>query len=219
MFTGWPPDATEFLTEISVDNTSGFWARHRHRHDAAVSGPTRALAAELEPAFGPLRVLRPYRNRRFSPAAPPYRTDTGIVGDRRGVVLSAAALTVTVGVWMFDGGQLRRYRAGVCESPPAVPDGFVLDTDRALTGLPRGFRPDHPHLGWLRLRGLQVTRAWPVGPWLGTDEPLSRVRAAWEEAAPLLRWLDHHVGPADPVAPRPPQVADHGPEPAGHPAG
>ena len=83
MFTGWPPDATEFLTEISDDNTPGFWARHRHRHDAAVSGPTRALAAELEPAFGP----------------------------------------------------------------------------------------------------------------------------------------DHHVGPADPVAPRPPQVADHGPEPAGCPAG
>lgn len=203
MFTGWPLDATAFLTEITADNTPAFWAAHRHRHDAAVAAPTRALAAELEAEFGPLRVLRPYRNRRFSPDAPPYRTDCGVVGAGRGLVLSAAALTVTAGVWMFDGGQLRRYRAGVCDGPPVVPDGFTLDHDRALTGLPRGFRSDHPQLGWLRQRGLQVTRSWPVGEWISTPEPLERVRAAWREAAPLLDWLDAHVGPADPTQPRP----------------
>ncbi|MGH8964422.1 MAG: DUF2461 family protein, partial [Actinomycetes bacterium] len=76
-FHGWPADATAFLAEISDDNTREFWTAHGHRHAAAVHAPMRALAAELEPEFGPIRVPRPYRNRRFRPDVPPYRTDTG----------------------------------------------------------------------------------------------------------------------------------------------
>jgi hypothetical protein len=57
----------------------------------------RALAEELAPEFGPVRVFRPYRNRRVRPDAPRYRTDTG--GTARdgalGVVLTPGALTAT----------------------------------------------------------------------------------------------------------------------------
>ncbi|WP_300010512.1 DUF2461 family protein [Pseudonocardia sp.] len=205
MFTGWTPDAAAFLAELADHNTREFFDAHRHRHTAALLGPTRELAAELEPEFGPVRVFRPYRNRRFRPDAPPYRTDTG--GTARGgalaVVLTAAGLTTTAGIWLFDAGQLRRYRAAVDDGLARLLDPLDVDTGRRLAGRPRGVPADHPQLDLLRLRGLQVGCSWPGGEWLGTREPLDRVRAAWRAAGPLLEWLDAHVGPADPVPPRP----------------
>ncbi len=212
MFTGWPSDATAFLTEIDADNTREFWEAHGHRHATAVQGPMRALAAELEPEFGPVRVLRAHRNRRFRPTAPPYRTDTGGVGSSPGgaaltVVLSATSLTTAVGHWMFDPGQLRRYRVAVLEAAgeqlPALLDGHCVDRRRSLRGAPRGFRGDHVRIDLLKLLGLQVTTTRAAGPWLATAEPLEWVRAAWRAATPLVSWLDTHVGPADPVPPRP----------------
>jgi uncharacterized protein (DUF2461 family) len=211
-FAGWPADATAFLAEIEADNTREFWELHGHRHAATVHAPMRALAAELEPEFGPVRVFRAYRNRRFRPDAPPYRTDTGGVAHSPGgavlaVVLSATALSATVGHWAFDSGQLRRFRTAV-DGPAGVElvgllGGHLVDRRRSLRGTPRGFRGDHPHIDLLRLRGLQVVTSWPAGEWLATREPLERVRAAWRAAAPVVVWLDEHVGPADPVPPRP----------------
>lgn len=212
MFT---TDATAFLAEIADDNTREFFLAHRDRYEREVHAPMRALAAALEVEFGPVRVLRPHRNRRFRPDAPPYRVDTGATarGDTLGVVLSASALTVTAGCRLFDPGQLRRYRAAVDDELARLLGGAETDTTRRLTGRPRGVPADHPHLDLLRLRGLQVVGAWPVGDWLGTREPLHRVRAAWREARPLLDWLDVHVGPADPVPARPrpaPRSRDRG---------
>jgi hypothetical protein len=214
MFTGWTPDATAFLAEIADANTRDFFAAHRDRHAAVVLAPMCALAAELEAEFGPVRVFRPHRNRRFRPDAPPYRTDTG--GTARGgtlaMVLTAGALTVTAGNWLFDVGQLRRYRAAVGDGLARLLEPLELDTGRSLTGRPRGIAADHPHLDLLRLRGVQVGRSWPAGEWLGTREPLERVRVAWREVGPLLEWLDEHVGPADPVPPRPRPVAPPTPD-------
>jgi uncharacterized protein (DUF2461 family) len=211
-FTGWPSDATAFLAEIEADNTREFWEENGHRHAAAVQAPMRALAVELEPEFGPIRVLRAHRNRRFRPAAPPYRTDTGGVarspnGAALTVVLSATALTTAAGHWMFDTGQLRRYRVALLETPgeelPALLAGHLVDRGRSLRGAPRGFKGDHPRIDLLRLLGLQVVTSRPVGAWLSTSEPLERVRTAWRAAAPVVAWLDSHVGPADPAPPRP----------------
>ncbi len=212
MFTGWPCDATAFLAEIEADNTREFWEANGHRHAAAVQAPMRALAGELEPEFGPIRVLRAHRNRRFRPAAPPYRTDTGGVAGSPGgaaltVVLSATALTTTAGHWAFDPGQLRRYRAAVLEAPgeelPGLLTGHQVDRRRSLRGMPRGFKGEHPRMDLLKLLGLQVVTTRPAGPWLSTSEPLEWVRAAWRSAAAVVEWLDTHVGPADPVPSRP----------------
>jgi uncharacterized protein (DUF2461 family) len=212
MFTGWPSDATAFLAEIEADNTREFWEANGHRHATAVQGPMRALAAELEPEFGPIRVLRAYRNRRFRPSSLPYRTDTGGVASSPGgsaltVVLSASALTTAVGHWTFDSGQLRSYRVAVLEAPgdqlEGLLAGYQVDRRRSLRGVPRGFKGDHPRIDLLKLIGLQVVTTRPAGAWLSTREPLEWVRAAWRAAGPVVTWLDTHVGPADPVPPRP----------------
>lgn len=212
---GWPAEAPTLLASLAADNTHEFWQTHRVRLAEAVLAPTRAIAAALAVDFGPVRVLRPHVNRRFRPDAAPYRTDTGGVaatprGSERGFVLSAATLSVTAGRWMFDPGQLRRFRAAVdgaagaeLERLVAALDGGTIDRRRALLGAPRGWDPHHPRIELLRLRGLQVTRAWDVGPWLAGGLPFSRIRDAWRAAGPLVAWLDEHVGPADLTTPTP----------------
>ena len=224
-FTGWPPDGPAFLTEIAADNTTEFWAIHRERHTRSVHAPMRALTDELEPEFGPLRVFRPHVNRRFRPEAPPYRTDIGAVARSPGgvvlaVVLSGSVLTASAGHWMFDAGQLRRFRFAVDGGPGVELEslltdlgGLELDTTRRLVGRPRGCPADHPRIELLRHRGLQVQRVWPVGAWLATSEPLHRVREAWRAAEPLVRWLDSHVGAPDARPPRPRPVAAEGSDP------
>jgi Conserved hypothetical protein (DUF2461) len=225
-FDGWPVEAPALLAEIAADNRAERWPALRERHAALVRGPTLALATELAQEFGPVRVFRPHVTRRFRPDAPPLRVDTGGVarspgGCAMGVVLSAAALTVTVGHWRFDRNQRTRYRAAVDavvsgdELAALVArlegDGFPADPEGELRATPRGWRPEHPRIGLARRNGLQVVRRWELGPWVATREPLERVRAAWRAAAPLARWLDTHVGPAADTQRGPAAAAQVGP--------
>ncbi|MGI5128729.1 DUF2461 family protein [Pseudonocardia sp. CA-107938] len=207
VFTGWPADAVAFLSELEADNTAEFWAAQRHRYDTAVRPPTSALAAALGAEFGPVRVFRPYRNRRFRPDVPPYRTDTGGVastagGTDRGFVLSGSGLAVTVGRYAFTGPALRAYRAAVAGDAggelatalaAAAAGGLSLLPAPSAARTPLGYPADHPRVALLRLRALQVGHTWAVGPWLSTHEPLARVAGAWRAAAPLVAWLDAHV--------------------------
>jgi uncharacterized protein (DUF2461 family) len=206
-FSGWPTDALAFLREIDADNTAAFWAAQRHRYDTCVRPPTVTLAAALGAEFGEVRVFRPYRNRRFRPDIPPYRTDTGGVfrtagGTDLGFVLSGSGLAVTIGRFAFSGGALRAYREAV-----AAPEGAALVRSLATAGaaglelgtlptaarVPRGYPADHARGALLRLRALQVGVIWAAGPWLATHEPLARIAGAWRTAAPLIAWLDTNV--------------------------
>jgi uncharacterized protein (DUF2461 family) len=203
-FTGWPTDALAFLREIDADNTAAFWAAQRHRYDTCVRPPTVTLAAALGAEFGEVRVFRPYRNRRFRPDIPPYRTDIGGVfrtagGTELAFVLSGNGLTVTAGRYALTGAILRGYREAV-----AGPPGEALVRALATAGaarlelasvptaarVPRGYPADHPRSALLRLRALRVEVTWAAGPWLATHEPLARIAGSWRAAAPLAAWLD-----------------------------
>ena len=208
-FRGWPVDALAFLGELEQDNTRAFWTANVHRYRAAVLEPTRADPNSSVSWAASARVFRPHVDRRFRPQVDPYRTDTGVTAARpagtpHALVLSTGGLAVQVGHQIFDAAQLRRYRAAV--DGPAGEDlvevlarlhgvGLSPDDVPALVERPRGCPRDHPRLPLMRLRALHVDRRWPAGDWLGTDEPLERVRAAWRAAHPLADWLDRHVGP------------------------
>jgi hypothetical protein len=40
-------------------------------------------------------------------------------------------------------------------------------------------------------------KVWPAASWLGTAAAKKRVVDVFHAAAPLLSWLDDHVGPAE----------------------
>ena len=212
VFTGWPADAMAFLAAIAADNTAEFWDANRHRYTASVLPPMQEMAAALLPEFGAMRIFRPYRNRRFRPETDRYRTDAGGAltsegGTEFSMLLSASALSVRIGHYLFDQLQLRRYREAVMGEPGNRLVTMLAELDAAglglgdvpmLAGRPRGCPADHVRLPLLRLRALHVVRSWPAGEWLGTPEPLARVAGAWRMARPLADWLDEHVGPSAP---------------------
>lgn len=80
-FHGWPGDAIEFFRGLEANNTKDYWQRHLDVYERVVRRPMAELLTELEPDFGPGRVLRPYRDVRFSlapvPARPVARNEQG----------------------------------------------------------------------------------------------------------------------------------------------
>ena len=64
--------------------------------------------------------------------------------------------------------------------------------DRVKTA-PRGYDTDHPRIELLQLKGITMSKAWPVGGWLGTRTAKHRVVATLEAARPLNAWIEQHV--------------------------
>jgi hypothetical protein len=64
-----------------------------------------------------------------------------------------------------------------------------------LKSAPRGYPKDHPRIGLLRYKQLIVGAQLPAGD-LSRDDALAHVGGAWRAAAPVLAWLDEHVGPS-----------------------
>jgi hypothetical protein len=58
---------------------------------------------------------------------------------------------------------------------------------------PRGYDKDHPRIELLKLKGITMSKAWPVGGWLGTRKAKDRIVATLEAARPLNDWLAQHV--------------------------
>jgi uncharacterized protein (DUF2461 family) len=66
-----------------------------------------------------------------------------------------------------------------------------------LKSAPRGYPKDHTRIELLRHKGLVAMKAWPVAGWLGTAGAKKRVVDLFHATAPLLAWLEVHVGPSE----------------------
>ena len=109
---------------------------------------------ELEPRFGPGRILRPYRDVRFSKDKSPYRTSHGaMIGDVY-VQVSARGLGTGGGNYHLAPDQLERYRAAVAADDTggelvrriAAIEAAGIDVAGAdaLKTAPRGYRRPSP---------------------------------------------------------------------------
>ncbi|CAB4835403.1 unannotated protein [freshwater metagenome] len=49
----------------------------------------------------------------------------------------------------------------------------------------------------LRRKGLIAGRQFAPAKWLTTRTALDRITDSWRTCAPLLDWLDRHVGPSE----------------------
>src|SRR5579863_8431980 len=109
-FTGWPAEALEFYEGLAADNSKSYWTAHKATYDQAVYAPMAALLAELESEFGAGRILRPYRDLRFSADKTPYKT--AIAASLAGggyIQLSARGLGVGSGMYHMAADQVERY--------------------------------------------------------------------------------------------------------------
>jgi len=203
-FTGWPVEAVEFYEGLEDDNSRAYWHAHKTVYEQSVKGPMQALLAELEHDFGPGRIFRPNRDVRFSNDKSPYKLNCAAELTGGYVSISADELFVGSGLYMPSPEQLKRLRAAIdVDRTGAELERIVAALRKAkydvgahetLKTAPRGYAKDHPRIELLQLKGIVMSKSWPVGSWLGTKKAKDRVVATLDAARPLNAWLAEHVG-------------------------
>ena len=173
----------------------------------SVRGPFEALAAELEPEFGDIKIFRPYRDVRFSADKTPYKLHIGMVS-RAPVAhylqLSDSGVLLGGGVYDVPPAALARFREIVddprlsAELEGVLNDvraqGFALMSADALRTAPRGYSIDHPRIDLLRLRRLAVGREDELEEWMWTPDAFDIVSDAWRTVSTWCRWVSENLG-------------------------
>ena len=207
VFAGFHRDAPAFFRELAADNTKAWWATNQDRYVAHVRGPFEALAAELEPEFGDVKIFRPYRDVRFSADKTPYKLQIGMV-TRAPVAhylqLSASGLLAGGGVYDVPPAALARFREIVddprlsAELESVLGDmrgqGFALMTDDALRTAPRGYPVDHPRIDLLRIKRLAIGREDDLDDWMWTPDAFDIVSDAWRTVSRWRSWVAEYLG-------------------------
>lgn len=208
-FRGFPDEAFIFYEGLTADNSKTYWTRHRSQYEQAVREPMTALGEELAAEFGPVRLFRPYRDVRFVKDKSPYKTHQGayastVEGVGYYVELDAHGLYAGGGLYSASSERIDRFRAAVDDETTGTAlagvvaalgaAGYAIEGNRLKTR-PRGFPAGHPRIELLRHRSLYAGRRFEPGPWVYTEEALTRVRDAWREVRPLVDWLTTHVKP------------------------
>lgn len=206
-FTGIPLKALDFYEDLEADNSKSFWAAHKHVYEQAVRGPLEELAEALGKEFGPGKLFRPYRDVRFSADKTPYKTHQGVwfAESSTYVHVGAEGLFVAAGYWRTTPDQVARLRRAVADdrTGPALAaavtgvakKGFEIGGHR-LVRVPAGFEKDHPRADLLRHKTLTAHRELGAPEWMGTPKARTEIAKLWRTMAPLVAWLDAHVGPA-----------------------
>ncbi|MDP9183029.1 MAG: DUF2461 domain-containing protein [Actinomycetota bacterium] len=204
-FTGIPVAALDFYEDLENDNSKTFWTAHKHVYDESVRGPLEELGAALAGEFGTPKVFRPYRDVRFAKDKTPYKTNQGVFFDdsARYLHISAAGLFVAGGYWDTSSAQVAKLREAVA----ADRSGPKLDTALAavrkarfeiggqqLSRVPAGYPKDHPRAELLKHKSLTGHRELGAPTWLMTKRAVPEVTKAFRALAPLVDWLDDHVG-------------------------
>ncbi len=207
-FEGWPVEAIEFFEGLEADNSKAYWTEHKPVYERCVKAPMEALLAQLERTHGEGKIFRPNRDVRFSADKSPYKTNIAATMANGGYVsLDADGFAVGTGYYMMAKDQLATFRAAIdddTEGPKLEKligrlraAGLEVTAHDTLKTAPRGFPKDHPRIELLRMKGCIAFQSWEVGAWLGTPEPVQRVDDFLQTAAPLVTWLDAHVGPSE----------------------
>ncbi len=211
-FEGFPPATFAWFRELAENNERAWFEANRATFEAAVRDPLAALMADAAATFGgTLKLARPQRDVRFSPDKRPYKQNLfGVVHSRPGTdaglyaSVSAEGVMVGTGYWEMASDQLARFRAAIATGGhgPALAD--AVDTTRrtlevrgrSLKTAPRGVAKDHPFVAFLRMKELIAIRTFSPDA-CGSAGLAAGAFTVWREAAPVVDWLDAHVGPSE----------------------
>jgi uncharacterized protein (TIGR02453 family) len=204
-FDGFRPAAFTWFAGLESDNSREWFQANRERYEAEVRGPLTELLEELA-GDALVWLTRPNRDVRFAKDKSPYKTRCyGTIDGRLYAELARDGLFAGTGAYTMSSEQLARYRAAVDDEASGgtlVEIVSTLETDgietfgAVLKTAPRGFTTDHPRAELLRhkllIAGARVVPDASGG--LSRDAALDHLRDTWTACAPLLAWLDEHVG-------------------------
>jgi uncharacterized protein (TIGR02453 family) len=223
-FTGFDKNAMQFWHELASEMSKEWFVANKQRYETEWVAPMTALLGEvarrLAPAYRPLalgvpKVMRIYRDVRFSNDKTPYKTHIGAVitvadkavgeggNSAMYVHLGIEEEFVGVGCYQFDAAKLASWRKAVAGKPGGALQqliarlrkaGYVVGGHDDYKKVPKGFEPDHPRAELLKMKGL--TGGFPEIPAGLLCKP---GLADWlvkhgTAMAPLVLWLHRHVG-------------------------
>jgi uncharacterized protein (TIGR02453 family) len=223
-FAGFPKSAMQFWHELAAEMNKAWFDENKARYETEWVAPMNALlddvAARITAAYKPLKltppkVMRIYRDTRFSKDKAPYKTHIGAVitvgGKKVGEGGNAAIYVhvgideefVGVGTYMFDADKLAKWRKAVAGKAGADlakiveklrKAGYQVGGHDDYKKVPKGFDEDHPRAEYLKMRGL--TGGFPEIPKGMLHKPgLADFLVEHAKAtAPLVKWLDKNVG-------------------------
>ncbi|WP_445151800.1 DUF2461 family protein [Baekduia sp. Peel2402] len=213
-FSGFHPAAFDWFAGLEAENTRDWFHGHRSTYDEDVRGALEALLSELA-GDAPIWIARPNRDLRFAKdKTKPYKNRCyGTVDFRLYAEIARDGLFAGSGCRTMDAGQLARFRTAVADDASgaalesivgALDAGGVQTWGEVLKTVPRGFDRDHPRAPLLRHKLLIAGARTPADPKTGIsrDAALEHLRDTWSACAPLLAWLDEHVGAPAPAARR-----------------
>ncbi len=223
-FAGFDRDAPQFLHELAAHMDKPWFDANKQRYVERWVVPMTALladvAARLAKAYapvklGPPRLMRIYRDTRFSKDKSPYKTHVAgaipVAGNRVQdggctalyVHLGIDEEFIGVGTYFFSDAQLARWRklvaadktgkqiAGIVTKLRAA--GYAVGGHDDYKKVPKPYASDHPRAEFLKMRGL--TGGFP-------DIPRGLLHDAgfadWlvehgKKTAPLVTWLATNV--------------------------
>ena len=229
-FRGFPADALDFYAGLAKDNTKAYWERRKPTYENSVRAPMEALLGSLPDGFPPFRLMRPYRDVRFTKDKSLYKTECGASGWTDGgagyyLGLSADGFLVGGGIYQLGRDQLERFRAAVDDRVERIGPGAAGRAGRGgaagrrtrhgaapedgTAGLPEGT----PSAGAAAMEGLcrhgldQEQARHRIGPAgeLGRRPAGSQQAADGTGSASTSDRRRRTAGPARPLTPAPPR--------------
>ncbi len=224
-FEGFADAKLSFFRALAKHQDRDWFAAHKHEYEEGWLAPMHALLGEarelLAPAYGKLqlaepKVMRIYRDVRFSKDKSPYKTYIGggvsLLG-RGNLGEAPAALYLHAGLEM-DGGRagcfgaagmygmmpdaLARFREALLDDrrggaiaavvAQLEKKGFRVTAMETTKKVPRGVDPDHPRAELLKKKGLVVTFEAPAAS-IPKRALLSWAVGQARAAIPLVEWL------------------------------
>ena len=214
-FTGFRPEALEFLVELALNNERTWFQPRKGEYERLLKEPLEELCVALDrefearsiplasdPARSPFRI---YRDVRFSRDKSPYKTAVSAsfpwTGDGGGVGgyfhLEPGEVFVGGGMWHPSPARLAAWRKTVVEDRSGVhavldDPAFVatfgrLDGER-LKRAPAGYRADDPDVELLSLKDVTFGRRLADSAVFSPDLPAT-IAGSLEHATPVLRLL------------------------------
>lgn len=216
-FTGFPPELFTFYEGLERNNSKEYWTGHKSIWENQVRNPMRALLADIEDEFGPMRMFRPNRDVRFSKDKSPYKLWVGATSESQAqggigyyVEASAKGITIGYGAMLMDRDQLTRYRDAIideklgsefediCKLLDSAGLPISCGAEPPLKRDPRGYPIAHPRSEYLRWKGAAIVREFARAAWMHTPDARDHICEVWRACRPLKAWLEANVGRHEP---------------------
>jgi len=206
MFTGFEPDALQFLIELSVNNDRSWFQPRKVEYERLLKEPFEALCLTLGEVFAarsiPLTAderspFRIYRDVRFSKDKSPYKTHLAASfplssgpGSGHGVGgyfhFEPDHSYLGGGMWHPERPRLDAWRALV-DDPSFTAEFGELEGDQ-LARVPTGYAADHQEAHLLRFKDVTFGRRVSDEEALSADLP-DRLADSFAVATPVIRML------------------------------